>query len=172
MEWISVIEAFGLLLVGGSGTGLLFYQSAKRKAEAEAKAKEWELEDKRIAQLHESIRFANDTNTELLERIGTLNRALDAKTDRIRSLTDRAMEAELTVNRVNEQLNEVNKRVAQLTEARDKERMLKELYKQWVCHRSSCTEREPPNMRLKGKQLREQEEELIYNLENHNKAKQ
>ncbi len=148
------------LLVGGGGVGLLFLRSRGRearaaaaKAEAEARRKEFEAYELRIEELHKQINAANKSNTELTERIATLNRGLDGKTDRIRGLTDKLIESERA-------LNVANASITRLTEQRDEERRLKDKYREWHCRSNVCQPgkpdpdgRRPPNPNIIGKQF-------------------
>ena len=155
MEWLDVAQGLcGALL--GSGVGLLFYRQSRKKAQAdadlrmaEANTKEWELEEKRIKELHEAVSIANATQNEHLKRISDLNHALDDKTDRIRSLTDRLYESEQEVNRL-------NGTVIALTRDGGRKDLLIEKYKLWHCRKAECAHRMPPNDKLRGKVFEEE----------------
>lgn len=111
--------------------------------EAEANAKEWELEEARIKQLHDTVGTLNDVLKTQAERIAAQNTALDAKTDRIRDLTDRLDASEQRTNRINAQLVEVTAENGTL-------KVLVEHYKLWHCRKGDCSDRQPPKPELKG----------------------
>ena len=108
MDWISLIQTLGGIVVGfGIGS---FSKSRRRKEKAEA------------------------------------DKALDDKTDRIRSLTDKVWEAERETNRINDLLMAEQRRTADL-------RVQVEYLKMWRCERPDCQDprgRKPPNEKLKG----------------------
>lgn len=148
------------LLVGGGGVGLLFLRSRGREARAAAAKAEEEVRRKvqegyeaRIEELHKQINAANKDNTERTERIAKLNHEVDDKTDRIREITDKAIESERA-------LNVANATIIRLTEERDEERRQKERYKEWHCRSNICQPgkpdpdgRRPPNPNIIGKQF-------------------
>lgn len=58
------------------------------------------------------------------------------------------------------EINRLNERIIALTEERDKEKLLKEKYKEWHCRSSICVEgkpdpkgRRPPNPKIVGKEF-------------------
>ena len=123
MDWISLIQTLGGI-VGGFGIGS-FSKSRRRKEKAEA--------DKAVKDVYE-------------ERIRDLHKALDDKTDRIRSLTDKVWDAERETNRINDLLMAEQRRTADL-------RVQVEYLKMWRCEWPDCQDprgRKPPNEKLKG----------------------
>lgn len=147
MEWLNIVQGLcGALL--GSGAGLLFYRQTKKKMQTEADTMEWELEEKRIKELHEAVSIANATQSEHLKRISELNHALDDKTDRIRELTDKLYASEQEVNRL-------NGAVIELTRESGRKDLLVEKFKSWHCRKGECAERMPPNEKLRGKVFEE-----------------
>lgn len=74
------------------------------------------------------------------------DKALDDKTDRIRSLTDKVWDAERETNRINDLLMAEQRRTADL-------RVQVEYLKMWRCEWPDCQDprgRKPPNEKLKG----------------------
>lgn len=121
-------------------------------AEASAKKAEWERYEKQLDHSATTISTLQAQIQESAERISELNKALNDKTDRIRTLTDKCIESERSINDVNSQLVKV-------TEERDREKLLKEKYKEWHCQLSDCKDRQPPNPKLKGKKFKSPEVE-------------
>lgn len=158
MDWINFLQTLGGVIAGG-GLSLFSYKSIMRKkqaeadaAEADANTKEWELEEKRIKNLHESITHSNtsiDTLTStidaLAQRLSKLNITINEYIDRNRELSDRLYQSE-------RDLNAANDRIIKLTEERDTEKRHKEHYKQWRCEWPDCKDprgRRPPNETIK-----------------------
>lgn len=153
METIRII----LELVLGCSTllGFILYGKANRrikdaeaeKSEAEAKknkAEASEVEDHRFDNLLKLV-------DSLTSRLSALNATIDKHIDRNRELSDRADRSEKEINRLNDRLLAV-------TEQRDREKLLKEKYKEWHCRSSVCREgnpdpkgRRPPNPKIVGK---------------------
>lgn len=120
----------------------------------EVKQKDFELDEKRIAELHASIDKANDLNDKLLERISAANAAVDKYVDRNRELSDRLYAAEQEVNRVNNVLTEEQRRNANLERKLGQALRLADHYKEWRCEWPDCQDprgRRPPNPTLKQK---------------------
>lgn len=150
----------------GSSTivGFILYRKALRrmklaeasKSEAEAELAHWERYEKQLNHASASIEVLHKQIEADAQRISRLNQALDDKTDRIRHLTDTLIESE-------QNINTANAKIVKLTEERDRERMLKELYKSWNCHKD-CADREPPNERIKGKTFKQQHKEIMENF--------
>lgn len=94
MDSITIIV--GGLLSCTTLLGYLLYRRASKriknaeadKAEAEAAKAGFEVYEQRISEMHASLNICNATIKEQGQLIRDLNRALDDKTQRIRSLTD------------------------------------------------------------------------------------
>ncbi len=138
METIRII----LELILGCSTllGFILYGKANRRikdAEAEkSEAEASEVEDHRFDNLLKLV-------DSLTSRLSSLNATVDKHIDRNRELSDRLYKSETEINRINE-------RVIKLTEEKESERSLKEHYKLWHCRKEGCTDRMPPNEKLKG----------------------
>lgn len=145
METVRII----LELILGCSTllGFILYGKANRRIkeaeaqEAIAKAEKSEAEASEV----EDHRFNNLLKLvdSLTSRLSTLNATVDKHIDRNRELSDRLYMSETEINRINE-------RVIKLTEEKESERSLKEHYKLWHCRKEGCTDRMPPNEKLKG----------------------
>lgn len=145
METIRII----LELILGCSTllGFILYGKANRRIkeaeaqEAIAKAEKSEAEASEV----EDHRFDNLLKLvdSLTSRLSTLNATVDKHIDRNRELSDRLYKSETELNRANE-------RIIKLTEEKESERSLKEHYKLWHCRKEGCTDRMPPNEKLKG----------------------
>lgn len=151
MDWIRdlALGLLGLGFVGDLCSRHLFKsdrQANRAKADtaaAEANTKEWELEEARITQLHDTVKTLNDLLKTQAERIAEQNAALDEKTDRIRQLTDRSDRAEQLANRL-------NARIVEITEECGNLKVLVEHYRMWHCRKGDCSDRLPPNPALAG----------------------
>ena len=144
MDWISLIQTLGGI-VGGFGIGS-FSKSRRRKEKAEADKAVKDVYEERMRDLHSIIDNFNTTERSHSERISELNKALDDKTDRIRSLTDKVWDAERETNRINDLLMAEQRRTADL-------RVQVEYLKMWRCEWPDCQDprgRKPPNEKLKG----------------------
>lgn len=128
--------------------GFILYGKANRRikdAEAEkSEAEANEAEDHRFDNLLHLV-------DSLTSRLSTLNTTVDKHIDRNREISDRLYKSEREINILNEKLLSV-------TEERDKEKLLKEKYKEWHCRSSVCREgkpdpkgRRPPNPKIVGK---------------------
>lgn len=145
METVRII----LELILGCSTllGFILYGKANRRIkeaeaqEAIAKAEKSEAEASEV----EDHRFDNLLKLvdSLTSRLSTLNATVDKHIDRNRELSDRLYKSEMELNRANE-------RIIKLTEEKESERSLKEHYKLWHCRKEGCTDRMPPNEKLKG----------------------
>ncbi|WP_289763618.1 hypothetical protein [Paramuribaculum intestinale] len=145
METVRII----LELILGCSTllGFILYGKANRRIkeaeaqEAIAKAEKSEAEASEV----EDHRFDNLLKLvdSLTSRLSTLNATVDKHIDRNRELSDRLYMSETELNRANE-------RIIKLTEEKESERSLKEHYKLWHCRKEGCTDRMPPNEKLKG----------------------
>lgn len=138
MEELRII--IELILGCSTLTGFILYGKANRRikdAEAEkTEAEASEAEDHRFDNLLKLV-------DSLTSRLSSLNATIDKHIDRNRELSDRNYKSET-------ELNHANERIIKLTEERDTERRLKEHYKLWHCRRDNCSDRQPPNEKLKG----------------------
>lgn len=149
-----------LVLILGAVGGLEFIKwTFNRKTEnrlnkLEVRQKDFDLDEKRIAELHASIDKANELNDNLLARLSNANAAIDKHIDRNRKLSDRLYKAEQEVNRVNDVLTEEQHKTATLERRLGAAMRIADHYKQWRCERSDCQDprgRRPPNPSLRGK---------------------
>lgn len=138
METVRII--LELILGSSALLGFILYGKANRRikdAEAEkSEAEASEVEDRRFDHLLKLV-------DELTSRLSSLNATVDKHIDRNRELSDRLYKSETELNRANE-------RIIKLTEEKESERSLKEHYKLWHCRKEGCTDRMPPNEKLKG----------------------
>ena len=138
METVRII--LELILGSSALLGFILYGKANRRikdAEAEkSEAEASEVEDHRFDNLLKLV-------DSLTSRLSSLNATVDKHIDRNRELSDRLYKSETELNRANE-------RIIKLTEEKDAERSLKEHYKLWHCRKEGCTDRMPPNEKLKG----------------------
>lgn len=152
----TILTLLSTLLGCSTFVGFVLYGKANRRikaAEAEkSEAEANELEDHRFDNLLKLV-------DSLSSRLSTLNAAVDKHIDRNRELSDRAYKSEIEINRLNE-------RIITLTEERDREKLLKEKYKEWHCRSSICSEgkpdpkgRRPPNPKIVGKEFTEADTE-------------
>lgn len=149
METIRII----LELILGCSTllGFILYGKANRRIkdaeaqEAMAKAEKTGAEADEAANEAEGHHFDNLLKLvdSLTSRLSSLNATVDKHIDRNRELSDRLYKSETELNRANE-------RIIKLTEEKESERSLKEHYKLWHCRKEGCTDRMPPNEKLKG----------------------
>lgn len=141
MDWISLIQTLGGV-IGGLGIGMFTKSGRKRdKADADLKVQEAQAKmidnyEERIKDLHSTIAMLNESEAHYIERISAQNKAIDSKTEQIRSLTQQTWESQ-------QQLNEANTRITSLTEERDN-------YRNWHCRKGHCADRQPPNPALAG----------------------
>ena len=149
-----------LVLILGAVGGLEFIKWLfNRKTESrlnklEVKQKDFDLDEKRISELHASIDKANELNDNLLARLSNANAAIDKHIDRNRELSDRLYKAEQKVNRVNDVLTEEQHKTATLERKLGAAMRLADHCKQWRCERSDCQDprgRKPPNPSIRGK---------------------
>lgn len=148
---------FGGTSVIGAALSIIWWKQTKRLKEAEVKQKEAEADktqadadDAEIKRLLSELDHQQKTienlltlNSNLTERLSKLNATVEKHIDRNRELSDRVYKSETELNRANE-------RIIKLTEEKDAERSLKEHYKMWHCRKEGCTDRIPPNDKLKG----------------------
>lgn len=149
-----------LILILGAVGGLEFIKwlfnrkTEQRLNNIEIRQKDFDLDEKRIAELHASIDKANELNDNLLARLSHANAAVDKHIDRNRELSDRLYKAEQEVNRVNDALTEEQHKTATLERRLGIALRLADHYKEWRCERSDCQDprgRRPPNPSLRGK---------------------
>lgn len=149
-----------LVLILGAVGGLEFIKwifnrkTENRLNKLEVRQKDFDLDEKRIAELHASIDKANELNDNLLARLSNANAAIDKHIDRNRELSDRLYKAEQEVNRVNDVLTEEQHKTATLERRLGAAMRIVDHYKQWRCERSDCQDprgRRPPNPSLRGK---------------------
>lgn len=149
-----------LVLILGAVGGLEFIKwifnrkTENRLNKLEVRQKDFDLDEKRIAELHASIDKANELNDNLLARLSNANAAIDKHIDRNRELSDRLYKAEQEVNRVNDVLTEEQHKTATLERRLGTAMRIADHYKQWRCERSDCQNprgRRPPNPSLRGK---------------------
>lgn len=149
-----------LVLILGAVGGFEFIKwifnrkTENRLNKLEVRQKDFDLDEKRIAELHASIDKANELNDNLLARLSNANAAIDKHIDRNRELSDRLYKAEQEVNRVNDVLTEEQHKTATLERRLGAATRIADHYKQWRCERSDCQDprgRRPPNLSLRGK---------------------
>lgn len=149
-----------LVLILGAVGGLEFIKwifnrkTENRLNKLEVRQKDFDLDEKRIAELHASIDKANELNDNLLARLSNANAAIDKHIDRNRELSDRLYKAEQEVNRVNDVLTEEQHKTATLERRLGAAMRIADHYKQWRCESSDCQDprgRRPPNPSLRGK---------------------
>lgn len=139
----------GFILYGKANRRIKDAEAQEAKAKAEkAEADADEAEDHRFDNL---LKLVDSLTT----RLSTLNATVDKHIDRNRELADRLYKSERELNLLNEKLLKV-------TEERDREKLLKEKYKEWHCRSSVCMEdkpdpkgRRPPNPKIVGKEFTE-----------------
>lgn len=148
----TILTIISSLLGCSTLVGFILYGNANRRikdAEAEkSEAEASEVEDHRFDTL---LKLVDSLTT----RLSTLNATIDKHIDRNRELADRLYQSERELNLQNEKLLKV-------TEERDREKLLKEKYKEWHCRSSVCMEdkpdpkgRRPPNPKIMGKEFTE-----------------
>lgn len=137
MDISEILTLVGGIVSGGGLTWLVNWRNRVRVAKADADATVAQGYEARIAELHQTIKYLNETITEQAQRIKELNHGMDGKTDQIRKLTERIWEAEQMINRLNAELLEC-------TQERDEYRRLMEHYRDWRCEDHECGHRRPP----------------------------
>lgn len=149
-----------LVLILGAVGGFEFIKwvfnrkTEKRLNNIEVKQKDFDLDEKRITELHSSIDKANELNDNLLARLSAANATIDKHIDRNRELSDRVYKAEQEINRVNDTLTEEQHKTANLERRLGAALRLIDHYKEWRCERTDCQDprgRRPPNDKLKGR---------------------
>ena len=149
-----------LVLILGAVGGFEFIKwvfnrnTEKRLNNIEVRQKDFDLDEKRIAELHLSIDKANDLNDNLLARLSAANATIDKHIDRNRELADRLYKAEQEINRVNDALTEEQHKTANLERRLGAALRLTDHYKKWRCEWTDCKDprgRRPPNEKIKGK---------------------
>lgn len=155
MTWWQIL----VLILGAVGGGefikwLFNRKTEKRLNNIEVKQKDFDLDEKRITELHASIDKANKLNDHLLERLSNANAAIDKHIDRNRELSDRLYKTEQEINRVNDVLTEEQLKTARLERRLGAALRVADHYKGWRCERSDCQDprgRMPPNPALMNK---------------------
>lgn len=149
-----------LILILGAMGGFEFIKwvfnrnTEKRLKKIEVKQKDFDLDEKRITELHASIDKANKLNDDLLARLSQANATIDKHIDRNRELSDRLYKAEQEINRVNDALTEEQRKNASLERRLGQALRLVDHYKEWRCEWADCKDprgRRPPNHKLKGR---------------------
>lgn len=143
----------GFILYGKANRRIKDAEAQEAKAKAEkAEADATEVEDHRFDNLLKLV-------DSLTSRLSTLNATVDKHIDRNRELSERLYKSEMGLNRL-------NKKLLIVTEERDREKLLKEKYKEWHCRSSICSEgkpdpkgRRPPNPKIVGKEFTEADTE-------------
>lgn len=146
----TVLTFISTILGCSTLVGFVLYGKANRRIkDAQAEKEEAaasEVEDHRFDNLLKLV-------DSLTSRLSMLNATVDKHIDRSHELADRLYKSETEINRLNEKLLAV-------TEERDKEKLLKEKYKEWHCRSSICREgkpdpkgRRPPNPKIMGKEF-------------------
>nr|WP_320989411.1 hypothetical protein [Bacteroides intestinalis] len=155
MTWWQILAVILGAVGGGEFIKWLFNRKTeKRLNNIEVKQKDFDLDEKRITELHASIDKANELNDNLLERLSHANAALDKHIDRNRELSDRLYKTEQEVNRVNDALTEEQHKTASLERRLGAALRASDHYREWRCERSDCKDprgRMPPNPSLNGK---------------------
>lgn len=149
-----------LVLILGTVGGFEFIKwvfnrkTEKRLNNIEVKQKDFDLDEKRITELHVSIDKANKLNDDLLKRLSQANATIDKHIDRNRELSDRLYKSEQETNRVNDALTDEQLKNAELERRLGQALRLADHYKEWRCEWADCRDprgRRPPNHKLKGK---------------------
>lgn len=149
-----------LALILGAVGGLEFIKwvfnrkTERRLNTIEVRQKDFDLDEKRIAELHASMDKANELNDNLLARLSAANAAVDKHIDRNRELSDRVYHAEQEVNRVNDLLTLEQNKNSDLERRLGEALRLADHYKEWRCEWADCNDargRRPPNHKLRGK---------------------
>lgn len=148
---------FGGTSVVGTALSIIWWRQTKRLKEAEVKQKEAETdlaehnadraEVERLHMMIENQQKSLDIYLKIekdnAERIAEQNKALDSKTEQIRKLTAQLIDSEHGRNADKDE-------IARLTAENAELKLLVEHYKGWHCQKADCTERVPPNKKLKG----------------------
>lgn len=152
MTWWQILALIIGALGGFEFIKWLFNRKTERRLnDIEVRQRTFDLEEKRISELHESIEKANRLNDNLLARISAANAAVDKYSDRNRELSDRVYKAEQEVNRVNNALTSEQHRTASLERRLGIAMRLIDHFKRWKCEWSDCQDprgRRPPNSEL------------------------
>ena len=155
MTWWQILAVILGAVGGGEFIKWLFNRKTeKRLNNIEVKQKDFDLDEKRITELHASIDKANELNDNLLERLSRANAAVDKHIDRTRELSDRLYKTEQEVNRVNDVLTEEQHKTTSLERRLGAALRAADHYREWRCERSDCQDprgRMPPNHSLNGK---------------------
>lgn len=170
MEQTTWWQTLALILGAVGGLGFIKWifnrKTEKRLNSLEVKQKTFDLDDKRITELHASLDKANKLNDDMYSRLLRESAKIDEYTNRNRELSDRLYKSEQETNRVNDILTEVQRRNADLERKLGEALRRVDHYKQWRCEWADCQDprgRRPPNHKLKGKTYSEPHQN-----ENHN----
>ena len=154
MSWWQILALIIGALGGFEFIKWLFNRKTERRLnDIEVKQRTFDLEEKRIEELHSSIDKANRLNDNLLARISTANAAVDKYSDRNRELSDRAYKAEQEVNRVNDLLTKEQRKNSNLERRLGIALRLIDHFRRWKCEWPDCRDprgRRPPNKELQG----------------------
>lgn len=148
--WQTIL--LGLLGVGFVGDIVLHFTLPyrKRRDNAEADRAEHDADKAEVERLHmqishqqESLNIYIKMEKENAERIAEQNKALNDKTEQIRELTAQLIASEHGRNADKDEIARLTAEIADL-------RLDVEHYKLWHCRKRDCSERVPPNDKLKG----------------------
>lgn len=155
VTWYEALVALFTAVGGLEGIKWLFNRKTEQRLSTlEVNQKSFELDERRIQELHDSIDKANELNDNLLQRLNNTNAAIDKQIDRNRELSDRLYKSEQKVNRVNDQLTREQRKTAEYEKRLGEKDRLIDHYKQWRCEWTDCKDprgRRPPNPHLKGR---------------------
>lgn len=148
-DWIGVL--MGVLSITYVGDILMrvLFRSDRRvadakadKAEAEANEKEWELEEKRISELCNTIEWLNKQLDAYVERDASKEERFDRQTERLRE--------------VQRQFAQAQDRIIEITRENGQLELRLAYWKQWHCRRDVCADgRLPSNPSLTGQVFNE-----------------
>lgn len=143
----------GSIVTSGIVQWLYTRKAAQRTAEAEAKAKEWEIYKEQLEAEREHVRYKD-------ERIAALLRAADEKEQRFVEQTQRLRETQARELAANEERIKMgierSDALARLAEAEREIGALKLQLKDRECVKLRCIERDPPNEHTR-KAIRQQQ---------------
>lgn len=170
MEQLTWWQIIGYILGATGGIEFIKWifnrKTEKRLKNIEVKQKDFDLDERRIKELHDSIDKANKLNDNLLARISQANAAIDKHVDRNRELSDRLYKSEQEINRINDARTEEQRKNSLLERQLGQALRLIDHYKGWRCEWPDCRDprgRRPPNDKLKGKTYSEPQLEEIFN---------
>lgn len=147
-DWINLLQVLGGILLGGGG--VIGIKAAIRKGRAEAELTEHDADKAEVERLHMQIDHQQKTldiylklEKDNAERISSLNKALNEKTEQIRKLTAQLIDSEHGRNADKDEIARLTSETANL-------HVLMEHYRMWHCRKNDCCDRIPPNEKLKG----------------------